>query len=110
MRLLQPVSVDCTIVHSMCFRLRNAPEEMYQRSVRFLSALNSPASQITTDDIAMFNNIQIALDEADRDWIDLSRGLGHDRPHDDGGEIGAVGTSELPLRAQYAAWRDLMSQ
>ena len=110
MRLLQPVSVDCTIVHSMCFRLKNAPEEMYQRSVRFLSALNSPASQITTDDIAMFNNIQIALDEADRDWIDLSRGLGHDRLHDDGGEIGAVGTSELPLRAQYAAWRDLMSQ
>ena len=108
-RLLQPVSVDCTIVHSMCFRLKDAPEEMYQRSVRFLSALNSPASQITTDDIAMFNNIQAALDQADTDWIDLSRGLGHDRAHDDGGEIGEVGTSELPLRAQYAAWRDLMT-
>ena len=109
MRLLQPVAVDCTIVHSMCFRLRGAPEEMYQRSVRFLSALNSPASQITTDDIAMFNGIQQALDEADSEWIYLSRGLDHDIAHDDGGEIGEVGTSELPLRAQYAAWRDLMS-
>ncbi|MEE2996214.1 MAG: Rieske 2Fe-2S domain-containing protein [Pseudomonadota bacterium] len=108
MRLLQPVSVDCTIVHSTCFRLKGAPEEMYQRSVRFLSALNSPASQITTDDIAMFNNIQIALEEADTDWINLSRGLGHDRPYDNDGKIGEVGTSELPLRAQYAAWRDLM--
>ena len=110
MRLLQPVAVDCTIVHSMCFRLRGAPEEMYQRSVRFLSALNSPASQITTDDIAMFNGIQQALDEADSEWIYLSRGLDRDIPHDDGGEIGEVGTSELPLRVQYAAWRDLMSQ
>ena len=110
MRVLQPVSVDCTIVHSACFRLKGAPQEMYQRSIRFLSALNSPASQITTDDIAMFNNIQTALMEADTEWVDLSRGLGHDMAHDDGGEIGEVGTSELPLRAQYAAWRDFMSQ
>jgi phenylpropionate dioxygenase-like ring-hydroxylating dioxygenase large terminal subunit len=108
-RIVQPDSVDCTVVHSACFRLKGAPEEMYQRSIRFLSALNSPASQITTDDIAMFNNIQVALGEADSEWIELSRGLGHDRPHDDGGEIGEVGTSELPLRAQYTAWRELMS-
>ena len=80
MRLLQPVGVDDTIVHSVCFRLKGAPEEMYRRSVRFLSALNSPASQITTDDIAMFNGIQKALDEADQDWIELSRGMGREPP------------------------------
>jgi phenylpropionate dioxygenase-like ring-hydroxylating dioxygenase large terminal subunit len=109
MRVLQPVSADCTIVHSACFRLAGAPSEMYERAVRFLSALNSPASQITTDDIAMFNGIQKALDEADTDWIDLSRGLGHDRDGNDGGALGDVGTSELPLRAQYAAWRAMMA-
>ncbi len=110
MRLLQPVSVDSTIVHSLCFRLNGAPDEMYHRSIRFLTALNSPASQITTDDIAMFNNIQLALNESDNDWIQLSRGLDHDRKDGDGGEIGEVGTSELPLRSQYAAWRTLMSR
>ena len=110
MRLLQPVSVDCTIVHSLCYRLNGAPDEMYHRSIRFLTALNSPASQITTDDIAMFNNIQLALNESDNDWIQLSRGLDHDRKDGDGGEIGEVGTSELPLRSQYAAWRTLMSR
>ena len=109
MRLVQPVGVDSTIVHSACFRLLGAPEKMYERAIKFLSALNSPASQITADDIAMFNGIQKALKESDTDWIDLSRGLGSDRPHEDGGEIGAVGTSELPLRAQYAAWREFMS-
>ena len=29
MRVLQPVSVDCTIVHSACFKLKGAPQEMY---------------------------------------------------------------------------------
>lgn len=110
MRVLQPVSVDCTIVHSACFKLKGAPQEMYQRSIRFLSALNSPASQITTDDIAMFNNMQTAMDQSDSEWIYMSRGIGHDHDHDDGGQVGDVGTSELPLRAQYAAWRDFMSQ
>ena len=109
-RLLQPVTVDRTIVHSFCFRLKGAPEEMYHRSIRFLTALNSPASQITTDDIAMFNNIQIALDESNAEWIELSRGLGSDRIHNDGGQVGDVGTSELPLRSQYVAWRSLMNQ
>ncbi len=110
MRLLQPVSVDCTIVHSLCFRLKGAPVEMYHRGIRFLTALNSPASQITTDDIAMFNNIQSALNESDNEWIHLSRGLDHDRSDENGGEIGEVGTSELPLRSQYAAWRTLMDR
>ncbi len=110
MRVLQPVSVDCTIVHSACFKLKGAPQEMYQRSIRFLSALNSPASQITTDDIAMFHNMQTAMDQSDSEWIYMSRGIGHDHDHDDGGQVGDVGTSELPLRAQYAAWRDFMSQ
>lgn len=115
MRVLQPVGVDCTIVHSSCFRLGGAPDEMYARAVKFLGVLNSPASQITADDIAMFNGIQRALSETPAasdwgaDWIDLSRGLGADRDSDIGGRIGAVGTSELPLRAQYAAWRDYMS-
>ena len=110
LRLLQPISVNQTIVHSMCFRLKGAPEEMFQRSIRFLSALNSPASQITTDDIAMFNGIQTALTFSNNQWIDISRGLGHDLLKEDGHKVGKVGTSELPLRSQYAAWQYYMSQ
>ena len=110
MRLMQPVAADRTIVHSACFRLVGAPEEMHARAVSFLNALNSPASQITSDDIAVFNGIQKALGEADTEWIDLSRGLGTDRPRNTGESVGEVGTSELPLRAQYAAWRAFMAQ
>ena len=39
-----------------------------------------------------------------------SRGLGTDRPRNTGESVGEVGTSELPLRAQYAAWRDFMAR
>ena len=110
MRLLQPVAPGRTVVHSACFRLGGAPEPMQRRAVAFLNALNSPASQITSDDIAVFAGIQRALGESEDEWIDLSRGQGAERRRGDGGLVGDVGTSELPLRAQYGAWRALMGE
>ena len=108
LRLLQPLAADRTIVHSACFRLDGAPDGMHARAVTFLNALNSPASQITSDDIAVFNAIQKALGESETEWIDLSRGRLSDIRSANGEMTGALGTSELPLRAQYAAWRELM--
>ena len=110
MRLMQPIAADRTIVHSACFRLVGAPEEMHARAVSFLNALNSPASQITSDDIAVFNGIQKALRDSDTEWIDLSRGLGTDHRRNTGESVGDIGTSELPLRAQYTAWRAFMAE
>ncbi len=110
MRLLQPVAANRTIVHSACFRLVGAPPEMHARAVSFLTALNSPASQITADDIAVFNGVQQALQDSQAEWINLERGQNSDRPDVEDGLVGAVGTSELPLRAQYRAWRDMMAQ
>lgn len=108
-RLIVPYAVDRTEVRSGCFRLKGAPEEMFQTNVRFLSTLNSPASMITADDNVVFTGIQQALAEDDSEWIDLSRGFGADRDDPDGGRIGGVGTSELPMRSQYAAWAEYMA-
>lgn len=107
-RLVTPLAVDRSEVTSGCFRLKGAPEAMFHTAVRFLSVLNSPASLITGDDNAVFNGTQRALAENGGDWIDLGRNLGTDREDPDGGLIGEVGTSELPLRAQYAAWSRFM--
>ncbi len=110
MRVLQPVAADRTVVHSACFRLVGAPGEMHERAVSFLNALNSPASQITSDDIAVFAGIQKAIGESETEWINLSRGQETDIRGNGGETVGKVGTSELPLRAQYAAWRALMQR
>ena len=109
-RLIVPIAVDRTEVRSGCFRLKGAPEEMFHTTVRFLSTLNSPASMITADDNVVFTGIHRALSDEGAEWIDLSRGFGADRTDAEGGRIGDVGTSELPLRSQYEAWASYMSQ
>ena len=109
-RQVQPVAADRSIVRSGCFRLAGAPDGMFHRAVRFLSTLNSPASMIASDDNAVFAGCQRALEGDDSEWIDLGRGHGADRPHEEGGLAGAVGTSELSIRTQYRAWLDHMGR
>jgi phenylpropionate dioxygenase-like ring-hydroxylating dioxygenase large terminal subunit len=108
MRVVEPVAVDRTIAHSYCFRLDGAPEDIYHCAVRFLTTLNSPASLIATDDLAVYEAMQIALSGETPDWVDTARRLGRDSPLDTGGHAGA-GTSELPIRAQYQAWLEHMT-
>lgn len=107
-RVVQPLAPDRTRITAMCFRLKGAPEEFYRRAVRFLTNLNSPASMIFADDMEIFERCQVGFRSERHDWIDLSRGLGSDKPAA-AGVREADGTSELPLRAQYAAWKRYMT-
>ncbi len=107
-RVVQPIAPDRTMVQAMCFRLKGAPDEMFARAVRFLTNLNSPASMIFADDMEIFERCQRGFNSAGSDWIDLSRGLGRDKPGESG-VLEADGTSEVPLRAQYAAWKRYMT-
>ena len=108
MRVTIPVSVDRTIVHIHCFRLKGAPDEMFHRAVRFLTTLGSPMSMIFSDDVEMLERCQQGLARDVGPWIDFSRGLGMDRRSPDGqlsgrrqrdADAGAVpSVGELPDR------------
>lgn len=99
-RQLQPVSVDCTEQHGYVFRLKGAPEEMFEDSVRMVNTNNSPASIVTSDDHEIFERIQQSLAAGRAEWADLSRGLEQ--------EAGAEGTNEVPMRNQHLAWAQYM--
>lgn len=105
-RVLHPVAVDRTEQHCHVFRLKGAPEEALHVAVEFLTASNSPSSIATTDDHEVFERIQQGLVYTDREWLDLSRGLGSETRTSDG--LQAVGTSELAMRNQHKAWATLM--
>ena len=108
MRVVEPVEVNRTIAHSYCFRLAGAPESLYHSAVRFLTTLNSPASLIATDDLAVYEAMQTALSAGGPEWVNTARQLGQDKAL--GNEVfDGVGTSELPIRAQYRAWLELMA-
>jgi phenylpropionate dioxygenase-like ring-hydroxylating dioxygenase large terminal subunit len=106
-RALQPVSVDCTEQHGYIFRLKGAPEEMFEAAVRMVNTNNSPSSIVTSDDHEIFERIQQSLVTGRQEWADWSRGLGREVEFD-GGCTGE-GTSEVAMRNQHRAWREYMS-
>jgi len=106
-RVIQPLAVDRTQVHSYCFRLKGAPEEMFRASVRFVSTNNSSASPISSDDFAVFEDTQRGLSDGTLEWVDFSRGAGAERSHGNTG-VAAPGTHELTMRTMMAAWARYM--
>jgi len=102
MRVVTPLAVDRSLVRIFCFRLKGAPDEMFHRSIRFLTTLGSPASMILSDDVEMLERCQQGLERDDGPWVDFSRGLGGDRAEAAGAVSGLA--SEMPMRVQFQAW------
>jgi len=107
MRVATPIAVDRTLVRIYCFRLKGAPDEMFHRSVRFLTTLGSPASMIFSDDIEMLERCQQGLSKDEGPWVDFSRGFDSDRRDANGMLSGAA--SEMPMRVQFQAWLNYLT-
>lgn len=101
-RVLHPVSVDCTEQHGYIFRLGGAPEGMFEASVRMVNTNNSPSSIVTSDDHEIFERIQGSLATGAAEWVDWSRGLARETEPD------PEGTNEFPMRNQHRAWAEYM--
>lgn len=108
MKVLRPVAIDRTEVSVYVFRLKGAPEEYDQVAAQFANATNSSASIILQDDLATLANVQEGLETAAGDWVLFANGLGNDSA-DEHGACTGEGFSELPMRSQFAAWREYMS-
>jgi phenylpropionate dioxygenase-like ring-hydroxylating dioxygenase large terminal subunit len=108
MRVTIPLAVDLTQVHVHCFRLKGAPEEMFHRAIRFLTTIGSPASMIFSDDLEMLERCQQGLVKQAGPWVNFERGLDNDR-RDGDGSVGSV-ASELPMRVQFEAWVNYLTQ
>lgn len=106
-RVIRPIAVDHTEVCVYPIRLKGAPDEMFQSQIRFLNLTHSAGSLIQTDDMEMFRRVQAGLATSGADWVVLGRGLAAERPEEGG--LRAPGTSELSMRAQYAAWKRFMT-
>lgn len=106
-RKVIPLSVNETIIESWTFRLKGAPENMLQRTLRYSRLINSPASMVGPDDLDCYVRIQKSAEARAIKWIDMHRHYGRDVQQGD--QLTAVGTSDLALRNQYVAWLDYMT-
>ena len=111
-RVVHPLAHNRTLVEGYCFRLGGAPDEIFRRASRFLTALVSPTSMIFGDDMEIFERVQKGLGSDGIEWLDMSRGLGRESPDaSTGGQMIASETaSELPIRSQMQAWTHYMGE
>ena len=108
LRVVRPLAVDRTVVEVHCFRLDGAPREMHELTLQFTNLAASPASLVASDDLEIFERCQRGLADGAAQWIDMRRGVLADQLQADGSVV-APGTSEMPVRHQFEAWKAWMA-
>jgi phenylpropionate dioxygenase-like ring-hydroxylating dioxygenase large terminal subunit len=109
LRIVQPVAVDRTVVHTYSFRMKDAPQQMFRDTIAFSNVVNGTASFVLTDDLEVYERVQRGLSTGAVEWIYLGRGFGRDVDEPGGARRGGSGTSEVFIRAQVRAWLDYMT-
>jgi phenylpropionate dioxygenase-like ring-hydroxylating dioxygenase large terminal subunit len=109
LRILHPLAVDRTAVHTYSFRMKNAPERMFRDTVAFANVVNGTASWVLTDDLEVYERIQKGFASGAVEWACIGRGFGGD-VEEAGVVRGKTGTSEVYIRAQMRAWLAYMTR
>jgi phenylpropionate dioxygenase-like ring-hydroxylating dioxygenase large terminal subunit len=110
LRIIHPIAVDRSVVYTYSFRMKNAPPRMFRDTVAFSNVVNGTGSWVLADDLEVYERIQKGFASGAVDWAYIGRGHGRDLKEPDGCARGATGTSEIFIRAQFAAWLRYMSQ
>ena len=110
LRVIHPISVNRTEVYTYCFRLKGAPEKMFQDTIRFANIVNGTGSPVLTDDLETYGRIGRGLTSEGRDWLEIGRGYASDRPDEFGGVQGKNSTSEVYIRNMFDAWLGFMTE
>jgi phenylpropionate dioxygenase-like ring-hydroxylating dioxygenase large terminal subunit len=106
-RVIRPVSVDRTLVEIQLFKLKGAPDGVFERAMTYANVINSPSSNVMPDDVEVYARCQEGNLNDGGDWVSMHRYAGTDRVLEDG-MVSTNGTSELPMRNQFAAWKRFM--
>jgi phenylpropionate dioxygenase-like ring-hydroxylating dioxygenase large terminal subunit len=109
LRVIHPVAVNRTEVHTYCFKLRGAPEQMFRNSISFANIVNGTGSLVLTDDLEIYNRIALGISSEGAEWLEIGRGYQSDGPAEHGGRKGKNSTSEIYIRNMFEAWLGYMT-
>jgi phenylpropionate dioxygenase-like ring-hydroxylating dioxygenase large terminal subunit len=108
LRVVHPISVSRTVVHTYNFRLEGAPEKMFRNTISFANVVNGTGSLVLTDDLEIYNRLDMGMSSEGAEWLQIGRGYHSDVPDSDGLRRGKNSTSEIYIRNMFEAWLDLM--
>lgn len=107
-RVIEPVSVDETVVTMYPVLLKGVPREINIDRLRQHEWFFSPCGAGTPDDNEMFERMQTGLKMEEDPWVLLSRGLAREQA--DNGTVVSHHTDELTQRAQMRQWLKMMTE
>ncbi|MDE0540376.1 MAG: Rieske 2Fe-2S domain-containing protein [Rhodospirillales bacterium] len=109
LRAVRPLAAGKTLTEIWHFRLKGAPEGIYERSLAYYYHVNSPSTMVNADDLQNFNACHEGLSlGGGGDWVSFHRNAGQD-PVENGVTTSVTGMSEQPMRNMFAAWKEYMS-
>ena len=106
-RVMNPISVDCTENIIIPLKLKGAPEEMWRAALRSNNNSHSPSGMVMSDDMEVWFRCQDGLATQGRDWVVFARGM-NEEDSDNLGNYEGRGTSEVCARNEHLAWLDYM--
>jgi phenylpropionate dioxygenase-like ring-hydroxylating dioxygenase large terminal subunit len=109
LRIIHPIAADRSVVYTYSFKMKKAPPQMFRDTIVFSNVVNGTGSWVLTDDLEVYERIQKGFSSGAVDWAYIGRGHGRDLKEPNGSSRGATGTSEIFVRAQFAAWLRYMS-
>jgi phenylpropionate dioxygenase-like ring-hydroxylating dioxygenase large terminal subunit len=107
LRVVQPVSVDCTLVYSWFTALDGVAPAINAVRLRDLQGRMATTGLISPDDFEIFAATQSGASTAPDEWSILDRGLDREIRHPAGEREGRA-SDETPQRAMYRGWADLI--
>ena len=106
-RVIQPVSVDETIVCYYPAMLKGAPEEMNRRRLAETYLIHGPAGRVAPDDFEAYERNQEGFRARTNEWLVLRRGL-HREDREREGTIAGHETDETTQRGIWRHYREVM--
>jgi phenylpropionate dioxygenase-like ring-hydroxylating dioxygenase large terminal subunit len=110
MRVVHPIAVNRTVVHAYSFRMKGAPDRVFRNAISFANIVNGTGSLVLTDDLEIYNRLDMGMSSEGCEWLQIGRGYQSDVPDVHGGRRGKNSTSEVYIRNMLDAWLGLMTK
>ena len=110
LRVVHPIAVNRTVVHAYSFRLKGAPDQVFRNTISFANIVNGTGSLVLTDDLEIYNRLEMGMSSEGSEWLQIGRGYQSDVGDAHGGRRGKNSTSEVYIRNMLDAWLGLMTK
>jgi hypothetical protein len=82
---------------------------MFRNTIAFANIVNGTGSLVLTDDLEIYNRIDLGLSSEGTEWLQIGRGYQSDQPDRYDGRRGVNSTSEVYIRNMLEAWLGYMN-